>query len=104
MAKIKAPAVNQGLMALTYVDATVCDTTDHRHYEFDEYGTWGFCRDCALDVTLDQDGYLARHERMIGGWAQVKCPGSRREPTAKPAFEVPAPPLPTKGWCDDDDE
>lgn len=74
----------------------------HDHYGYDEYGSWGYCEMCALDVTLDQDGYLTEHERMIGGWAQVKCPGSRKEPTAKPAFEVPAPPLPVKEYDDDE--
>lgn len=49
-------------------------------YEWNEAGTWGFCDECRFTVTLQEDGFLGRHDRKVGTVTSGRCVGSGSRP------------------------
>lgn len=94
MTNEQVAAVNDphfGIEKLAILDSKSSPKPSHgiRFYDFNEPGTWGFCRECRFVVTLAEDGFLVTHERMNGGFSTRRCPGGGKEPDVYYRQELP---------------
>jgi hypothetical protein len=80
VAALNDPAL--GLQRLAIADAclTPKPSAGIPFYAFNEPGTWGYCRWCRFVVTLDEDGLIHPHTRLLGSSSTAVCSGGRKQP------------------------